>query len=50
MSVASGAARNGGENFTAKCLLLKHYRGGPQRHPNFDVPMDRWDPEQIEPR
>jgi len=28
-----------------KYLLLKHYRGGPS--PLYDVPMDRWTPEEI---
>jgi hypothetical protein len=29
----------------AKYLLLKHYRGGPT--PVYDVPMDRWTPEEV---
>ena len=29
----------------AKYLLLKHYRGGPE--PLFDVPMDRWTPDEV---
>ena len=29
----------------AKYLLLKHYRGGPA--PRYDVPMDRWTPEEV---
>ncbi len=31
----------------AKYLLLKHYRGGPQQHPNSRSPMDQWTPEEI---
>jgi len=31
----------------AKYLLLKHYRGGPQRHHEFP-PMDRWTPEEVD--
>jgi hypothetical protein len=30
----------------AKYLLLKHYRGAPA--PVNDVPMDRWEPEEID--
>ena len=30
----------------AKYLLLKHYRGAPQ--PVNDVPMDQWDPEEVD--
>jgi hypothetical protein len=30
-----------------KYLLLKHYRGGPERMPDGDVPMDRWTPEEV---
>jgi hypothetical protein len=29
-----------------KYLLLKHYAGGPERHPNC-VPMSEWTPEEI---
>jgi hypothetical protein len=29
-----------------KYLLLKHYRGGPERHPNF-VPMSEWTEDEI---
>ncbi|SDT24188.1 YciI family protein [Actinoplanes derwentensis] len=29
----------------AKYLLLKHYRGGPE--PLFDLPIDKWAPEEI---
>ena len=29
----------------AKYLLLKHYRGGPA--PRYDVPMDRWTPDEV---
>ncbi len=32
----------------AKYLLLKHYRGGPERMPNASVPMDQWTPEEVE--
>lgn len=28
-------------------LLLKHYRGGPERHHSFP-PMDEWAPEDVE--
>ena len=31
----------------AKYLLLKHYRGGPERQAHEDVPMDQWTPEEI---
>jgi len=31
----------------AKYLLLKHYRGGPERMPNCRVPMDEWKPEEV---
>ena len=31
----------------AKYLLLKHYRGGPERMPNCRVPMDQWKPEEV---
>jgi hypothetical protein len=31
----------------AKYLLLKHYRGGPEHHPNFQAPMDQWTPAEI---
>jgi len=31
----------------AKYLLLKHYRGGPERRPNSTTSMDRWSPEEI---
>jgi hypothetical protein len=31
----------------AKYLLLKHYRGGPERMPNACVPMDEWTPQEI---
>ena len=30
-----------------KYLLLKHYRGGPQRTVDFP-PMDRWRPEEVD--
>jgi len=30
-----------------KYLLLKHYRGGPER-PNPYPPMDEWAPEDVE--
>jgi len=33
------------ENTMAKYLLLKHYRGAPERV--NDVPMDRWTPEEL---
>ena len=29
-----------------KYLLLKHYNGGPEAHPNC-VPMDQWTPDEI---
>jgi hypothetical protein len=29
-----------------KYLLLKHYRGGPDGHPNY-APMSEWTPEEI---
>jgi hypothetical protein len=29
-----------------KYLLLKHYNGGPERHPNC-VPMSEWTPDEI---
>jgi hypothetical protein len=31
----------------AKYLLLKHYRGGPERMPNARGEMDEWTPEEI---
>jgi hypothetical protein len=31
----------------AKYLLLKHYRGGPERMPNAREEMDAWTPEEI---
>ncbi len=31
-----------------KYLLLKHYRGVPERLPGTDIPMDRWTPDEIE--
>ena len=31
-----------------KYLLLKHYRGVPERLPGTDVPMDQWTPQEIE--
>jgi len=31
----------------AKYLLLKHYRGGPERFKDFP-PMDQWAPEDVE--
>jgi hypothetical protein len=31
----------------AKYLLLKHYRGGPKRMPNCEVPMEDWTPQEI---
>ncbi|MQM27472.1 YciI family protein [Glycomyces albidus] len=31
----------------AKYLLLKHYRGGPNPHPNAVAGMDEWTPEEI---
>lgn len=30
-----------------KYLMLKHYRGGPEAHPEFSAPMDTWTPEEI---
>jgi hypothetical protein len=35
------------EKTMAKYLLLKHYRGGPERQAHEDVPMDQWAPEEI---
>jgi hypothetical protein len=34
------------EDTMAKYLLLKHYRGAPA--PVNDVPMDRWQPDEVE--
>lgn len=31
-----------------KYLLLKHYRGVPERLPGTDIPMDRWTTQEIE--
>ncbi|KGN41085.1 YciI family protein [Knoellia aerolata] len=31
----------------AKYLLLKHYRGGPPRRPQGDIPMDQWAPQEV---
>ena len=31
-----------------KYLLLKHYRGGPQRTDAGCVPMDRWTPQEVD--
>jgi hypothetical protein len=31
----------------AKYLLLKHYRGGPERYVDFP-PMDQWKPEEVD--
>jgi hypothetical protein len=31
-----------------KYLLLKHYRGVPERLPGTDVPMEQWTPQEIE--
>ena len=31
----------------AKYLLLKHYRGGPERMPNAEAPMESWTPQEI---
>jgi hypothetical protein len=31
----------------AKYLLLKHYRGGPERTEQCKVPMDEWDPQEV---
>jgi hypothetical protein len=31
----------------SKYLLLKHYRGGPERMPNGRVPMEEWKPEEV---
>jgi hypothetical protein len=30
-----------------KYLLLKHYRGGPERTAVGQVPMDQWSPEEV---
>jgi hypothetical protein len=35
------------ETTMAKYLLLKHYRGGPDRIDYGDVPMSDWTPEEI---
>ncbi|PFG44745.1 hypothetical protein ATJ88_3481 [Isoptericola jiangsuensis] len=31
----------------AKYLLLKHYRGGPAKRPNAELPMDEWTPQEV---
>jgi hypothetical protein len=31
----------------AKYLLLKHYRGGPQRRPQGELPMHEWTPQEV---
>ena len=31
----------------AKYLLLKHYRGGPTRRPQGEIPMDQWTPQEV---
>ena len=31
----------------AKYLLLKHYRGGPERTPQGCIPMEEWTPQEI---
>ena len=31
-----------------KYLLLKHYRGVPERLPGTDVPMEQWTTQEIE--
>ena len=31
----------------AKYLLLKHYRGGPERSTQGNVPMEEWTPQEI---
>lgn len=31
----------------AKYLLLKHYRGGPERQLHEDLPMDQWTPQEV---
>lgn len=31
----------------AKYLLLKHYRGGPQRRPQGEIPMAQWTPQEV---
>lgn len=35
------------ENTMAKYLLLKHYRGGPDRMPNARTPMEQWTPDEV---
>jgi hypothetical protein len=35
------------EKTMAKFLLLKHYRGGPAKRPNAELPMDRWTPQEV---
>ncbi len=31
----------------AKYLLLKHYRGGPERAPQGRIPMQEWTPQEV---
>ena len=31
----------------AKYLLLKRYRGGPERMPGGDIPMEDWTPQEV---
>lgn len=31
-----------------KYLMLKHYRGGPAKHPDAEVPMDAWTPDEVD--
>lgn len=31
-----------------KYLMLKHYRGGPVKHPNAEPTMDTWTPDEVD--
>lgn len=31
-----------------KYILLKHYRGGPEKMPACTIPMDQWTPEEVD--
>ena len=41
------AATESKEPIMAKYLLLKHYRGGPEKTANHAVPMDQWTEQEI---
>ena len=41
------AATESKEPIMAKYLLLKHYRGGPEKMPDHAVPMDQWAEQEI---